>query len=348
MIKKLFLPFLAVVGVVWAMYVVHVGAQQPPSAQPVAEPSQAPFANYVAGAGIVEAESENIEIGSIVPGVVTKVFVKYGDDVKEGDPLFEIDGRDILADLAIKKAALLSANSKLQKLVAQPRPEDVPPAQAAVDEAQSSLNDAQAQFSLYQSVNDKAAIVQDEMNKRKFAADMANARLAQAKANLAELKAGAWAPDIDVARADVAAAQAGVEADQLLISRLTVRAPITGRLLQVKIHPGEYAPAGVLAQPLMLMGNVDRLVVRTDVDENDAWRVQPGAKAVAFVRGNRDIKFDLTFFRIEPYVIPKKSLTGDTTERVDTRVLQVLYSFQRGDLPIYTGQQMDVYIESAK
>jgi hypothetical protein len=45
-------------------------------------------------------------------------------------------------------------------------------------------------------------------------------------------------------------------------------------------------------------------------------------------------------------VIPKKSLTGDSTERVDTRVLQALYSFDRKQLPFYIGQQMDVFIET--
>jgi len=44
--------------------------------------------------------------------------------------------------------------------------------------------------------------------------------------------------------------------------------------------------------------------------------------------------------------VPKRSLTGDSTERVDTRVLQVLYRFDRGDLPVYVGQQMDVFVEA--
>ena len=48
----------------------------------------------------------------------------------------------------------------------------------------------------------------------------------------------------------------------------------------------------------------------------------------------KDIHTPLHFVRFEPYVIPKESLTGDTTERVDTRVLQVIYSFDRGDMPI--------------
>ena len=73
-------------------------------------------------------------------------------------------------------------------------------------------------------------------------------------------------------------------------------------------------------------------------------RVRPGAAATASVRGRASLKTPLHFEYIEPYVIPKKSLTGESTERVDTRVLQVIYSFKRGTLPVYVGQQMDVFI----
>ena len=55
--------------------------------------------------------------------------------------------------------------------------------------------------------------------------------------------------------------------------------------------------------------------------------------------------YPLEFERVEPYVIPKKSLTGDNTERVDTRVLQVIYSLDVTDRPVYVGQQLDVFID---
>src|SRR4029434_10219603 len=99
---------------------------------------------------------------------------------------------------------------------------------------------------------------------------------------------------------------------------------------------------------LYVLGNIDRFDVRVDVDENDAWRVatEEPRRARAYVRGNPEMSADLTFVRVEPYVIPKRSLTGESTERVDTRVLQVIYSFDRGELPVYVGQQMDVYIEA--
>ena len=95
-----------------------------------------------------------------------------------------------------------------------------------------------------------------------------------------------------------------------------------------------------------MMGSVTPLHVRVDIDEHDAWRVKGGSKATAFVRGNKALKTDLEFVRFEPYVVPKRSLTGESTERVDTRVLQVLYRFDRGEMPVFVGQQMDVYIEA--
>ena len=117
--------------------------------------------------------------------------------------------------------------------------------------------------------------------------------------------------------------------------------------MQLKVHLGEFAPAGVLSQPLILLGGVEPMHVRVNVDENDAWRVRANAEAIGFLRGNNQIKTPLHFVCFEPYVVPKVSLTGDSTERVDTRVLQIVYSFERGDLPIYVGQQMDVYIDAS-
>jgi hypothetical protein len=120
-----------------------------------------------------------------------------------------------------------------------------------------------------------------------------------------------------------------------------------GEVLQLKIHLGEFAPTGVLVQPLIFFGNVRPLNVRTDVDENEAWRVSQDEPAIGFLRANKKVSAPMTFVRFEPYVIPKVSLTGETAERVDTRVLQVIYSLPVSENRIRAGQQMDVYIEAA-
>jgi multidrug resistance efflux pump len=237
------------------------------------------------------------------------------------------------------------AQARLNRLKQAPRPEELPVAVAKVKEAEATLEDLRQQLKIVESVTDRRAVSIDDVNKRRFAAAIAETRLVQAQADLALLKAGSWKPDIEVARAEVTLAQAELQAAQVEIERLTVRAPMAGEVLQVNIRPGEFAQSGVVPQPLLLLGSVDRLHVRVDIDENDAWRFSPKEPAVAYLRGHSEYKTDLTFEYVETYVIPKRSLTGDSTERVDTRVLQVIYSFPRENLPIYPGQQVDVYIE---
>jgi multidrug resistance efflux pump len=295
--------------------------------------------------GLIESSSENIAVSVPVPGMVTHVYVKAGDHVVKGQKLFSIDDRDLRAELALRESAVTLAQAKVDKLLRSPRPEEIPPMEAKVHEAEQLYQDADVQLKLMESVRDKRAIRDEDLQRRRIAVTTAAARLQQAKADLALLKAGAWQPDIEIARAEANEARQQVERVRADLERTVVTAPITGEILQMKVRLGEYAQAGQLAQPLILMGSTDQLNVRADVDEQDAWRVKAGASATASVRGDSGHRYPLHFVRFEPYVIPKKNLTGDSTERVDTRVLQVIYALDRG-APLYTGQQMDVYIQS--
>lgn len=306
--KNKILPALAVLGVLFALIVALQTQKKRPPAQPIALPAKAPFASYIGGAGIVEASSNNISIGTSLPGLVQTVFVKVGDKVNQGDPLFQIDDRETKAERLLKEAYLIKARS-------------------GVEQAKASLEDARSQYALVRNATNSRAVSVDDVQKRR------NAKLVAAA-------------QLEGARAAVTVAEADLKSTLVTIDRLSVRAPMVCEVMQVNIRPGEYAQTGVLSTPLMILGNLDLLYIRVDIDENDAWRFKPETKAVASLRGNRDLKTDLRFVRVEPYVTAKKSLTGNSTERVDTRVLQVLYSFPRQTLPAYVGQQMDVFIET--
>ncbi|MEI9476192.1 MAG: biotin/lipoyl-binding protein [Deltaproteobacteria bacterium] len=345
MIRKYLLPVLAVAGLAFALWMAKQAAKAVPPAKPVADPARSPFTNKISGSGIVEASTRNISIGSHVPGIVAKVFITVGQRVKSGDPLFALDDRKQKADLAVKEAALKESRARLTKLKQSPRAEELPPVLARVKEAEANLQDAQQQLQIAEKIKDPRAIAIDDVNKRRHAVEAAEARLTQARADLKLLQAGTWKPDIEVAMANVASAESEVNAARVEIDRLTVHAPVEGDILQVNIRPGEFAPSGPTSEPLILLGNLDTLHVRVDIDENDAWRYQPETPAIAYVRGNPLLKTDLKFEYVEAYVVPKRSLTGDSTERVDTRVMQVIYSFERGKLPVYPGQIMDVYID---
>ncbi len=294
MTRRIVLPLLAVVGVGLAVAAIMLGDRTPPGASAVVNPVVSPFATAVAGAGIVEASSENIAIGTPVSGIVTAIAVKWGDRVKSGDLLFKIDDRDLQGQLLIANAKVKEAEAGLAKV--------------------KNLLDVGEGLSKGTSIS---------------VVDLANRRF-----------------DVDINEGIVASAKAQVDQLKIEVDRRTVRAPLASRILQIKIHPGEYAQSGVVSPPLMLLGDDTRLHVRVDVNENDAWRIKPTAPAMAYVPGNPDLSVRLKFERIEPYAVPKVSLTGESSERTDTRVLQVIYSFERGELAIYIGQRMNVYVDA--
>lgn len=151
--------------------------------------------------------------------------------------------------------------------------------------------------------------------------------------------------DFAVAQARVESALATIAQTQTLIERLVICAPIGGTVLQVNIRPGEYALPGASTPPLLL-GSIDVMQVRADVDEQIAPRVKSGSKAVGYLKGDTQNAIPLEFVRIEPYVTPKHNLTGSSSERVDTRVLQVIFKFPNAlARRIYVGQQVDLFIE---
>lgn len=307
-IKNKILPFFALIGLCLAVVVALATNQEPPRPQPAAEPARAPYTNYIGGGGIVEASSRNLAIGTAVAGIVKEVPVVIGDKIKAGDPLFIIDDRAQRATVREKQAALDKAK-------------------ASYEEAKAAWKNYACQYDLVKSVTDRRAVSRDDVEQRR------NAELL-------------YRSKIDTAKADIEVAEADLKSAQTELDRLTVRAPVDGEVLQVNVRKGEYAATGVLDTPLVRFGATDTLHVRVDIDENDAWRFTPGSKAVAFIRGNRDLSAPITFVRTEPYVVAKTQLTGTSTERVDTRVLQVLYKFDHAALPVYVGQQMDVFIET--
>jgi biotin carboxyl carrier protein len=148
----------------------------------------------------------------------------------------------------------------------------------------------------------------------------------------------------EVAPSEAAVAEAQAEQTETDLKRALVTAPVDGVVLQVNVHRGEYVGTPP-SQALVVLGAIDDKVhVRVDVDEHDIPRFKTGAPARASLRGTPEVSFPLEFVRVERYVIPKKSLTGDNTERVDTRVLQAIYDLDTTNRPIYVGQQLDVFI----
>jgi HlyD family secretion protein len=294
MSRKHLLPLLAAIGFIAAAAAVVLGNEAPPAAPAPLLSARAPYRNYVAGTGLIEASTGNIAIGTPVSGIVDAIYVKWGDWVTTGQPLFKLEAHDLAAQLQV--------------------------AIARVQEADANLDKARNLLKVGQGLTSGSSI---------SAVDLANRRY-----------------DVGIAEAALAVAKARADQIDVDIERKTVRAPVDGRVLQINTRLGEYAQSGAVSPPLMLFGDDKLLYVRADVDETDAWRVAPSAPAMAYVPGNPQINTALKFVRIERYVMPKMSLTGASTERTDTRVLQVIYSFDHAALPVYIGQRMNIFIKA--
>jgi RND family efflux transporter MFP subunit len=318
MFQKYMLPALVVVLIAFSVgHALYVQRAQPESPPPVPPPTT-PFSDTVAGAGIIEPSSEasgtgNIAIGSQLAGVVTTVPVRIGQTVKAGDLLFGLDSRQADADLKVRQAA-------------------VPVNQAQVEVAKANLRQMDDQYKRGLKLLAEKAIAEQDFVTSEQAYMSALAQVAVAKANVEQ-------------------ARALVEQDKTMLELLQVRAPKDGTILQVNVRPGEYVST-LGSQSLILMGNLQPLFVRVNVDEEDIPRLRLNAPACAKIRGDaKQEKIPLKFVRLEPYVVPKVSMTGINVERVDTRVVQVIYSIEPNHPMVrankaLVGQLVDVFIDT--
>jgi RND family efflux transporter MFP subunit len=282
--------------------------RMPTAGDPPLPPAAKPWASSVSATGIIEALSENIAIGVPQPGIVTELFVEVNDAVKSGDPLFRIDDRDLRAQALAQEARIAAAKASIQV-------------------AEAQFNKSRSQLARLEAVSDRRAVSTEDLENKRQDVALADAQVA-------------------AARAEAAAAESDLQATRLLIERLTVRAPRDGSIIQCNIRPGEYAAANA-EDPALILGDTSRLQIRADVDEQNATRIRPGQRGMASLKGDPSVQLPLEFVRLEPFVIPKVSLTGASTERVDTRVLQVIFAFDKPqDTPVYVGQQVDVFIEA--
>jgi multidrug resistance efflux pump len=311
---------------------------------------------YIGGVGIAEPVGEATIIGSQLPGVVDQLFVQPGMMVEAGTPLLRLDCRSAQADVGVAEAELAAQKARLQELLAQ-----VASIQARLDASQalqqqavaSELN-AKREIERAQSVGNRDVLSEEELDARRVNYEIARAKRLEAEARVREaqatldLMAGTpVAATVEVQRAAVAQAMANLERAKTNLEIRTIRAPKKGTVLSVKIREGEFVPASILPNPLITLGEIETLHLRIDIDESEIPRFHPNAPAQASVRGRPDVKVNINYVRTEPLVIPKRSLTGTVIERVDTRVMQVIYAVDAKELGATVGQQVDVYIEDS-
>ena len=312
---KYLLPMLALLAIIYAGWRTYAGRPNDQMLMPVIAPAGAPQGTAtsaitaapvgrIAGAGVVEPSSEIVTVSPNASGVVSSVNVVAGELVKKGQILFTLDARELTAQQASRSAEVAALANNAQV-------------------AQVELVDKQTLLKLYQGIGDERAMVREELLKRQGAVDIAQARLR-------------------VAQAQTQSARAASMQTRTQLDLLTVRAPIAGTVLQLRLKPGEFAQT--TNTQLLLLANIPHLHVRVDFDEAAVSRLPLGPAASVSARGASGAPVTATFVRADPVISPKRSLTNAADERVDTRVLQVIYALPANTPGFYVGQQIDAFV----
>jgi HlyD family secretion protein len=242
-----------------------------------------------------------VEIKSKASGIVKKLYVDYGDHVKQGEVLAELDKVEIEAQVNSAEAQLLSSQANLQSAIAdEKRSEvdaegvDIPTLQRAYKRAQemskggivsqATVDDAQRSYIM-------------AVNKR----DVARAQLSVSKAKVAQ------------ARADVEQARAGLKQLEEQLSYTTITSPIDGIVLSRDVEVGDAVSSilvlGSGATLVMTIGDTSEVYVKGKVDESDIGKVYLGQPARIRVETFKDKTFTGHVTKISPMGVEKDNVT---------------------------------------
>lgn len=336
------------------IYGLH-GTPQGPAFNPAANP----YAKGIYAEGIVESyqnNGENINIYPEVAGTIVEIPVHEGQFVKKGTILVRIDDSVQRATAEQQKSQAEAAQAMLEELQAEPRKETFEVSKAQVVYAAAQLKNADDELEKQETsyrLEPKSVskfTLDDARNAVKVAA--ANLKVVQKQYELT--KAGAWTYDITNQEKTYQADEKAYLSSSALLAKFTIRAPSDGTVLAIQAAVGSYvAPQGTYdtytqgSDPIITMGASEEYIsVRCYIDEILIHRLVPGPqmRARMFIRGS-NISFPLQFVRIQPYVSPKIELSDERIERVDVRVLPVIFRFAKpANLEVYPGQLVDVYV----
>ncbi|HYA59246.1 MAG TPA: biotin/lipoyl-binding protein [Burkholderiaceae bacterium] len=351
---------LAGLGALGGLMSAIISSQREPAQPPAFQPASNPYADGIFANGIIESDQphgSNVNIYPEVSGTVTEVPVHAGQLVKRGDALVQIDERVQRATTEQLEAQAQAAKAMLEELRAQPRPENLVVVEAQLAAAEATAKQMRDTYEKQQHAYDidPHAVSRDALDTARNAWLVADANRVTAQRNLELTRAGAWIYDIRNQEATYASLVKSALSARTLLSKYTLRAPVDGTVLAINVAKGNYiSPQGVYNtytqatnDPVIVFGTAPKtLNVRVYVDEILIPRlsITKDLKGQMFVRGTRE-SVPIEFVRVEPYVTPKISLSDERLERVDLRVLPVIFRFtvSQGQ-PVYPGQLVDVYI----
>jgi len=349
----------ATLGILAGIATAYVFGIKKPSLPPAFDPAANPYVSGIYAEGIIESaqtSGENTNMYPEVAGTVKEILVSEGEQVKAGQPMLHIDDSIQRATAEQQGSQAEAARAVLEELKAQPRKENlevtraqVIAAEAAVKMASDTLEKDQTAYEM-----DPRAVSKDSLDSAINSAAMAKANFLVTQKQYELTKAGAWSFDVQNQERQQHALEKAFAASSALLGKYTLRAPRDGVVMSINTIVGNYvSPQGSYdaytqgASPVIVIGSApSSLHVRCYIDEILVPRLHLSStmKAQMSVRGS-NVKIPLEFVRVQPYVSPKIELSDQRQERVDVRVLPVIFRIVKPEnVNLYQGELVDVYI----
>ncbi len=257
-------------------------------------------ARSVVATGKIEPRAK-VEVKSKASGIVERLFVDYGDRVRAGQVLAELDKEELQARkressalLAGAQAALEAARATLERNKVEARGPDVPFLKMGVDRAQRLLAEG---LGARATLEDAEQAYQLALNRRMAA-----------QSNLAVSRA-----EVARASAQVEQAQAALDRAQEDLRNSTITSPMDGLVLSRDVEIGDAVSSilvlGSQATLLMTLGDVSSVYVLGEVDEADIGKVHLEQPARIVVESFKDERFEGTVTKISPLGVEEDNVT---------------------------------------
>jgi len=308
--------------------------------------ADSPVQTTLAAPGTVEPMSEEIDVGSELTGKLERVLVEEGARVHAGQVIAVVANRDYQSQVASARATLDDRMAALRRIMNGARFEERQEARAAVEETEAVAANALVARDRRRGLLEQGAISREESDRAEEAWAVAAAKRRAAGERFALVDAAPREEDRARAEAAVAMATAAIDEAQAALAKTYIRSPIDGAVLRRHRHPGETV-LNSTADPIVTIGDISRLRVRTEIDELDVAAVHSGQRVVVRTDSYPGRTFSGTVTRIGEALGKKRIRTELPEERTDTKVLEVLVQLDQSS-DLRPGLRVDVLIDRGK
>jgi HlyD family secretion protein len=259
-------------------------------------------------------ELVEVDVSPMTPARVTRVLREEGDRVKRGDTLLTLTQATLPAEIEGRRAAVATANARLQDLVAGPRPAEVGQAEANVRTAEADVTKTTSDLERLTPLARAGTVSQQQLDAARAAARTASGRLDAARDQLRLIRQGARPDEIAAARASVAEARQALAGSQASARDLVLTSPVIGSVLSRHVEPGEILSPGVSG---MTIGDFTRPYVRIYVDQFAFPKIHLGDTALVYLDAlpNQPFRGTVVSVNDRAEFTPRVALTRD--ERAD-------------------------------